>query len=309
MIHHFITVVVFDCKFDLQKIASSTKCTSVKDFKALNLTSYDGSYCQVFSSGKAIINGGTSEKEVRTLLKRYRFRLTHLGYTANVVSKRTANIMATYDHQHPINLYKFAKAQKLYYEPELFDAAKMRYADLGITVKVFSSGKCTILGAKSVKAVDICIDRLRATLPSNPPPIHYRSLTSRYFVVLFCVAVLWLFFFTVLILACNMDTPAAASDGQRRSPRIQEIAARTSPSAPSASITAATAPSTATPANAERPSSASTGNGSPASSAAAPVAPPSSSEPIAGASGVQLCMINKRHQGDVRPRPTDQKTA
>ncbi|XP_055337113.1 nucleolin-like [Paramacrobiotus metropolitanus] len=96
-----------------------------------------------------------------------------------------------------------------------------------------------------------------------------------------------------------MDTPAAASDGQRRSPRIQEIAARTSPSAPSASITAATAPSTAAPANAERPSSASTGNGSPASSAAAPVAPPSSSEPIAGASGVQKA---PRRRPDHDPR-------
>ena len=59
--------------------------------------------------------------------------------------------VAIYDHKCPLRLSDIARRYKLEFEPELFPAVRYRIGELGVTVDIFHTGKCTILGARSVE--------------------------------------------------------------------------------------------------------------------------------------------------------------
>ena len=57
-----------------------------------------------------------------------------------------------------------ARRHKLEFEPELFPAVRYRIGELGVTVNIFHTGKCTILGAKSVEIVSKAVHKIRDLL-------------------------------------------------------------------------------------------------------------------------------------------------
>ena len=108
---------------------------------------------QIFQSGRVISVGGTTEGQAKRNFLRYIKLITDLGISAAYEDYQIQNIVATYDHKEPLNLPDIAKRYKLEFEPELFPAVRYRIVELRVTVNIFHTGKCTILGAKSVEIV------------------------------------------------------------------------------------------------------------------------------------------------------------
>jgi TATA-box binding protein (TBP) (component of TFIID and TFIIIB) len=74
------------------------------------------------------------------------------------------NIVARYIHHRPIKLFQLAQANRLEFEQELFPAVRLRFEDLKITVNIFRTGKCMILGAKGVLNLRRAVVRLQHVL-------------------------------------------------------------------------------------------------------------------------------------------------
>ena len=87
--------------------------------------------------------------------------LSHLGTKVDYDNYRIQNIVATYDHCKPLSLYHIAERHCLEFEPEMFPAVRYRIPDIAVTVNIFHTGKCTILGAKSTEIVSQAIDRIK----------------------------------------------------------------------------------------------------------------------------------------------------
>jgi TATA-box binding protein (TBP) (component of TFIID and TFIIIB) len=80
------------------------------------------------------------------------------------------NIVATYHHKNSLNIRVLAERFRLLFEPELFPAALYRIHDLGVTINIFYTGKCVLLGAKSEKSVLLSIKKLEDLLQQHEKP-------------------------------------------------------------------------------------------------------------------------------------------
>ena len=165
---NIVMSLVFDCTFDLTDIVKEFEgeLDLHTNFNALNIRLRKKSFCQIFPNGKCIINGIRSLEESSELISAYQRALRDMGYSANIVSSRVVNIIATYNHGKPLPLFELAKKNRLWLEPEIFPAARVRMEDLKITVNIFHSGKCMILGAKSEALLVECGTRLQDLLKS-----------------------------------------------------------------------------------------------------------------------------------------------
>ena len=165
---NIVQSVVFDCVFDLTHIANKFegKLDLPSHFNALSIRLREKSFCQIFPNGNCIINGARSFDDSNEMVLAYQRALQNLGYSANIVSRQVVNIIATYNHGKRIPLFKIAQKNRLWFEPEIFPAARVRMYDLKITVNIFHTGKCMILGAKSVSAISECVVRLQKILES-----------------------------------------------------------------------------------------------------------------------------------------------
>ena len=163
---NIVLSVVFDCTFDLTHIVKKFEgeFDLPTHFNALNIRLGGASFCQIFPNGKCIMNGVKSLEESNQLLVAYQKTLRNIGYSANIVSSQVANIIATYNHGKRVPLFKIARKNSLWFEPEIFPAARVRMEDLKITVNIFHSGKCMILGAKSESVITECVVRLQKLL-------------------------------------------------------------------------------------------------------------------------------------------------
>ena len=63
------------------------------------------------------------------------------------------NIVACYKHTERISLERLARKYSLEYFPELFPAVRFRDDYRNVTVNIFHTGSCVILGAKTVSIV------------------------------------------------------------------------------------------------------------------------------------------------------------
>jgi transcription initiation factor TFIID TATA-box-binding protein len=163
---NIVLSVVFDCSFDLTDIVKkfNGKVDLPTNFNAVNIRLKGKSFCQIYPNGKCIINGIKSIQESNELVSAYQSSLRHMGYSANITKSQVVNIIATYNHGKRISLFEIAHKHKLWYEPEQFPAARVRMEDLKITVNIFHTGKCVILGAKSEELITECTSRLRKIL-------------------------------------------------------------------------------------------------------------------------------------------------
>ena len=129
-------------------------------FGSINFKMDTSSLCQLFKNGKIIVMGGTSEFEARELFDRYMSALADLGSEIQYTNYKIQNIVACYKHPHQINLPKLACKHidpaffVLEFEPELFPAVRFRDNLNKVTVNIFHTGSCVILGAKDTVRVE-----------------------------------------------------------------------------------------------------------------------------------------------------------
>lgn len=155
------------CK-ELRPIASRKS-----SFPAVNLKLYTADLCQIFSNGKMIIIGGRSVAQNYALFEDYVQLLHYLGYDFPAQQPQVQNIIAKCSHSTRINLLKFAAVRDvkdiISYEPEVFPAIRYRLDGLKITINIFHTGKCMVLGAKSTADLIKAQASLRKLLQAVPP--------------------------------------------------------------------------------------------------------------------------------------------
>ena len=117
-----------------------------------------------------IVIGGRTVSENSKLFEENIELLHYLGYRFADPILTVTNIVARYVHSGPINLFLFAKAKKslVRYEPEIFPAVRYRIENLKITVNIFHTGRCMVLGAKNLEDLTRASAYLRKLLEWHP---------------------------------------------------------------------------------------------------------------------------------------------
>ncbi len=157
----------FPFTFDLNAIEEkfSSIATRPKDFPAVNLKLHYSDLCQVFRNGNVIILGERTPEKLTNLFKSYTVLLRQLGYPCTGTEVlRIVNMIARYDYGRDIHLSHLATRAKLEYFPELFPAVRYRLNDLKITINIFRTGKCVLLGGKSIELLQTAETRLKKLL-------------------------------------------------------------------------------------------------------------------------------------------------
>ena len=116
---------------------------------------------QLFPSGRVISVGGTTEGQAKRIFMRHLRTVSDLGICTAYKNYKVQNIVATYDLRRKLHLATIASHHRLEFVPELFPAVRYRFQDLNVTVNIFHTGKCTILGAKTAEIVSQVVDRIR----------------------------------------------------------------------------------------------------------------------------------------------------
>jgi TATA-box binding protein (TBP) (component of TFIID and TFIIIB) len=131
-----VSSITYDGKFILEHVLSCYGSIAKKlhGFPAIVLKLGISNLCHVFPNGKVIVLGATSIKQCHEYCDRYTKLLQDIGYDKAFGDIRVVNIVARYTHRNHVGLFSLAESNRLEYEPELFPAVRLRYADLGITI-------------------------------------------------------------------------------------------------------------------------------------------------------------------------------
>uniref|UniRef100_A0AAY4D004 TATA box-binding protein-like 1 n=1 Tax=Denticeps clupeoides TaxID=299321 RepID=A0AAY4D004_9TELE len=102
----------------------------------------------IWSSGKIICTGATSEEEAKIGARRLARCLQKLGFKVRFSDFRVVNVLAVCSMPFQIHLIQFAKNNRpiASYEPELHPAVTYRIKHLRATIQIFSTGSITITG-------------------------------------------------------------------------------------------------------------------------------------------------------------------
>ncbi|XP_036405836.1 TATA box-binding protein-like 1 [Megalops cyprinoides] len=102
----------------------------------------------IWSSGKIICTGATSEDEAKFGARRLARCLQKLGFKVKFTDFKIVNVLAVCTMPFQIHLIQFTKNNRpiASYEPELHPAASYRIKNLRATVQVFSTGSITVTG-------------------------------------------------------------------------------------------------------------------------------------------------------------------
>ena len=137
---------------------------------SVNIKLHTSDLCQIFANNKMIVIGGRTVSENSKQFEEYIELLHYLGYRFADSILTVTNIVTRYVHSGPINLFLFAKAKKslVRYEPEIFPAVRYRIENLKITVNIFHTGRCMVLGAKNLEDLTRASACLRNLLEWHP---------------------------------------------------------------------------------------------------------------------------------------------
>ncbi|KAG9347661.1 hypothetical protein JZ751_005233 [Albula glossodonta] len=102
----------------------------------------------IWSSGKIICTGATSEEEAKLGSRRLARSLQKLGFKVKFTDFKVVNVLAVCTMPFQIHLIEFTKNNRpiASYEPELHPAASYRIKNLRATVQIFSTGSITVTG-------------------------------------------------------------------------------------------------------------------------------------------------------------------
>lgn len=120
----------------------------------------------IFSSGKMISMGTTSEEEAIMELRTAKDFLVENGLVTPIALKPTIhNIVVTSNLRRTIDLEAISFLPKMLYEPEQFPACILRINEpYGATVLIFASGKVVLTGLKSSNQIEPTIKKLTSIL-------------------------------------------------------------------------------------------------------------------------------------------------
>ena len=136
-------------------------CWKNTAFGSVNIRLQKGLLFQMFSSGRVISVGGITEGQAKRMFLRHVRTVSDIGISAEYTNYNIQNIVATYDLKRKLDLATIASHHRLEFEPELFPAVRYRIEYLKVTVNIFHTGKCTILGAKTVEIVSKAAYRIK----------------------------------------------------------------------------------------------------------------------------------------------------
>ena len=131
-------------------------------FRSLSMKDSGATIFQIFKNGKVLVIGGKSEEEAKNIFLHYFSCLIDLGQQITWSDYKIQNIVASYNLGTPLDLYHFAKENQLDYTPELFPAVCYRNKAEKVTVNIFHTGKCMILGAKEIKDIQTTVVKVVA---------------------------------------------------------------------------------------------------------------------------------------------------
>ncbi|XP_043448353.1 TATA box-binding protein-like 1 isoform X1 [Prionailurus bengalensis] len=108
----------------------------------------------IWSSGKIICTGATSEEEAKFGARRLARSLQKLGFQVIFTDFKVVNVLAVCNMPFEIRLPEFTKNNRPHasYEPELHPAVCYRIKSLRATLQIFSTGSITVteLGSRLV---------------------------------------------------------------------------------------------------------------------------------------------------------------
>ncbi|XP_023662635.1 TATA box-binding protein-like 1 isoform X2 [Paramormyrops kingsleyae] len=115
----------------------------------------------IWSSGKIICTGATSEEEAKLGARRLARCLQKLGFKVKFTAFKVVNVLAVCTMPFHIHLIQFTKNNRpiASYEPELHPAASYRIKNLKATVQVFSTGSITVTGP-NVRHVAMAVEQI-----------------------------------------------------------------------------------------------------------------------------------------------------
>jgi len=111
--------------------------------------------CRVWSSGKITSTGAACEEDAKKGCRRVARILSRLGYKVRFRRFRVVNILASCVFPFAIKLIQFAKdhAKDAEYEPEIHPGVSLRFKELKVNMRVFSTGSVTVTAPK-VKLIE-----------------------------------------------------------------------------------------------------------------------------------------------------------
>ncbi|MBN3310870.1 TBPL1 protein, partial [Amia calva] len=115
----------------------------------------------IWSSGKIICTGATSEEEAKIGARRLARCLQKLGFKVKFTEFKVVNVLAVCTMPFEIRLPEFTKKNRpiASYEPELHPAASYRIKNLKATLQIFSTGSVTVTGnVLSIVGTYLCWD-------------------------------------------------------------------------------------------------------------------------------------------------------
>ena len=142
-------------------LRKEVNCWKNTAFGSVNIRLENGILFQLFPSGTVISIGGITEGQAKRIFMRHLRTVSDLGINTEYTNYNIQNIVAIYHLKRKLDLASIASHHRLEFESELFPAVIYRIEDLKVTVNIFHTGKCTILGAKTVEIVSEAVDRIK----------------------------------------------------------------------------------------------------------------------------------------------------
>jgi len=152
IISNVVAVCSVRCHLDLHSVCMKTvnviyhrdRNVAVMKLRSPRVT------CRVWSSGKITCTGADCEEDAKKGCRRVARILSKLGYKVRFSSFRVVNILAAGIFPFAVRLIKLAKerAKDVYYEPEIHPGAALRFRDLKVNARVFSTGSVTVTAPK-----------------------------------------------------------------------------------------------------------------------------------------------------------------
>jgi len=151
VISNVVAVCSVRCHLDLHDVVTKCvnvifrrdRCVVIMKLRSPRITA------RIWSSGKITCTGAPCEEEAKIGCRRVARILSKLGYKVRFSNYRIVNILATCTFPYAIKLVKFAEDNKdVEYEPEIHPGAAVKFPDLKVNMRIFSTGSITITAPK-----------------------------------------------------------------------------------------------------------------------------------------------------------------
>jgi transcription initiation factor TFIID TATA-box-binding protein len=160
---NIVATVMFDRDLDLGAIHYSTKAEIYPNARLASLVvRLDDATALVFKSGKAVISGAKSIRDVTRAVKRLAEIFRDVGIAIGRAEIVIQNIVVQADFGANINLDLASELIEgdVLYEPEQFPGIILRLEDPEATALIFSSGRAVIAGLRREEDIAKTVEKI-----------------------------------------------------------------------------------------------------------------------------------------------------